>query len=392
MSHHFDTRLATRDPRLNIADAYLFDAAPDRTVMVMTCSGDAALSAPTAFHPAALYEFRFDTTGDGLDDTGFQVRFIDPVEHAENGQRQEFTMHYVTDDDLAVDPAQRVAGKPMFSAELNSPRRVGAVDGFAGLVGDMWAADAFAVSTMLHAFYVDRRFEEAAYANRRNPFARRNVMAIVLEVPNALIGDGQVTMWSSISLYGHSVTAQVSRFGIPLFTQLFLSSWRQPLIERYNQVGPLRDFELFAEPVRRFVAEFSALAGLGRISEPYAAGISRASDPDGAVLHDGIGSDVHHRDHQRPPTGGRRVRRHGQPGRRPIAGRRCRPGCFTADRLLPVLRAALLGGRATGSAADAAARNRAVNATYDLISTALPVTRDVVERRFPIAIARSCPN
>ena len=274
MSHHFDTRLATRDPRLNIADAYLFDAAPDRTVMVMTCSGDAALSAPTAFHPAALYEFRFDTTGDGLDDTGFQVRFIDPVEHAENGQRQEFTMHYVTDDDLAVDPAQRVAGKPMFSAELNSPRRVGAVDGFAGLVGDMWAADAFAVSTMLHAFYVDRRFEEAAYANRRNPFARRNVMAIVLEVPNALIGDGQVTMWSSISLYGHSVTAQVSRFGIPLFTQLFLSSWRQPLIERYNQVGPLRDFELFAEPVRRFVAEFSALAGLGRISEPYAAGIA----------------------------------------------------------------------------------------------------------------------
>ena len=45
MSHHFDTQLATRDPRLNAADAYLFDAAPDRTVMVMTCSADAALSA-----------------------------------------------------------------------------------------------------------------------------------------------------------------------------------------------------------------------------------------------------------------------------------------------------------------------------------------------------------
>jgi hypothetical protein len=29
MSHHFDTQLATRDPRLNVADAYLFDAAPD---------------------------------------------------------------------------------------------------------------------------------------------------------------------------------------------------------------------------------------------------------------------------------------------------------------------------------------------------------------------------
>jgi hypothetical protein len=274
MSHHFGTRLATRDPRLNVADAYLFDAAPDRTVMVMTCSADAGLSAPAAFHPGALYEFRFDTTGDGRDDTGFQLRFTDPMQRAEQGPRQEFTVHYVTGVDLDVDPVQRFAGKRVFSAELNTPRRVGAVGGFAGLVGDMWAADAFAVSTMLNGFYVDRRFEEAAYANRRDFFARRNVMAIVLEVPNALIGEGQVAMWSSISLYGHAAKVQVSRFGIPLFTQLFLSSWRQHLIECYNQVGPRRDIELFAEPVRRFVAEFSALAGLGRISEPYAAGVA----------------------------------------------------------------------------------------------------------------------
>ena len=281
MSHHFDTQLATRDPRLNVADAYLFDAGPDRTVMVMTCSADAALSAPAAFHPAALYEFRFDTTGNGRADTGLQMRFTDPIQRAEKGPRQEFTVYYVTGVDLDVDPAQRVAGKPVFSAELNNPSRVGAVDGFAGLVGDMWAADAFAVSTMLNAFYVDLRFEDAAYANRRNFFARRNAMAIVLEVPNALIGEGQVAMWSSISLYGHAAKVQVSRFGIPLFTHLFLSSWRQPLIERYNQVGPQRDIELFAEPVRRFVADFSTLAGLGRISEPYAAGVAAQLIPTG---------------------------------------------------------------------------------------------------------------
>ena len=274
MSHHFDTRLAIRDPRLTVAEVHLFDAAPDRTVMVMTCSAGAALSAPAAFHPAALYEFRFDTTGNGRDDTAFQLRFTDPIKRAEQGPRQEFTVHYVTGADLDVDPAQRFAGKRVFSAELNTARRVGAVAGFAGMVGDMWAADAFAVSTMLNAFYVDRRFHEVGYANRRNSFARRNAMAIVLEVPNALIGAGQVAMWSSISLYGHAGKTQVSRFGIPLFTQLFLSSWRQPLIERYHQVSPQRDIELFAEPVRRFVAEFSALAGLGRISEPYAAGVA----------------------------------------------------------------------------------------------------------------------
>ena len=152
------------------------------------------------------------------DDTGFQVRFTDPIQRAEQGPRQEFTVHYVTGADLDVDPGQRFAGKQLFSAELNTPRRVGAVDGFAGLVGDMWAADAFAVSTMLDAFYLDRRFEDAGYANRCNFFARRNAMAIVLEVPNALIGEGRVAMWSSISRYGHAARAQVPRFGIPLFT------------------------------------------------------------------------------------------------------------------------------------------------------------------------------
>jgi hypothetical protein len=101
---------------------------------------------------------------------------------------------------------------------------------------------------------------------------RRNVMAIVLEVPNVLIGGGTVAMWSSISLYHRGSNTQVTRCGIPLFTELFLSS-RRPLVECYHQVGPSRDSELFATPVRRFVAEFSALAGLGRISDAYAAGV-----------------------------------------------------------------------------------------------------------------------
>jgi hypothetical protein len=273
MSRPFDTQFATGDPRLNVADAYLFDAPPDRTVMVMTCRADAAPSTPAAFHPAALYEFRFDTTANARESTSFQLRFSEPIWRGEQGLRQEFTVHYVTGVDVD-DPIQHIAGRQLFSAELNNPSRIGAIDGFAGLVGDMWAADAFAASTMLNAFYLDRRYEDAASGHRRNLLARRNAMAIVLEVPNALIGDGQVTMWSSISLYGDSTKVQISRFGIPLFTHLFLSSWRQPLIEQYNQVGPQHDIALFADPVRHFVAEFSDLAGLGRISEPYAAGVA----------------------------------------------------------------------------------------------------------------------
>jgi hypothetical protein len=274
MSHRFDTRLAARDPRLNVADAYLFAAGSDRTVMVMTCGADGTLADQAAFHPTALYEFRFDTTGNGLDDTRFQIRFSETSVRGEHCPRQEFAVHYLTGVDLAAVPARRVVGKPVFSAVLNTPRRVGMIDGFAGLVGDVWAADAYAVSSMLKAINVERRFDEAAHANRCNQLARRNVMAIVLEVPNALIGEGQVTMWSSISLCRTTVKAQISRCGIPFFTQLFLSSLGRPLAERYHHVGPRQDARLFTGPARRFVAEFSAVAGLGRISEPYAAGVA----------------------------------------------------------------------------------------------------------------------
>jgi hypothetical protein len=69
---------------------------------------------------------------------------------------------------------------------------------------------------------------------------------------------------------------------------LFLSSWRQPLIERYNQVSPHHDVELFAEPVHSFVAEFSGLAGLGCIGEPYAAGVAAQLIP--TVLPYTVGS------------------------------------------------------------------------------------------------------
>ena len=43
MSHHFDTRLAREDPSLNVCDLYLFQGAPDTTVMAMTVNPDVVL-------------------------------------------------------------------------------------------------------------------------------------------------------------------------------------------------------------------------------------------------------------------------------------------------------------------------------------------------------------
>ena len=43
MSHHFDTKLAKKDPSMNICDMYLFPGSTGNTVMAMTVNADAGL-------------------------------------------------------------------------------------------------------------------------------------------------------------------------------------------------------------------------------------------------------------------------------------------------------------------------------------------------------------
>lgn len=54
------------------------------------------------------------------------------------------------------------------------------------------------------AFYKDHRYDGDVLLHQQNPFARRNVTAIVLEVPSELIGKGKIHAWATISLLGHA--------------------------------------------------------------------------------------------------------------------------------------------------------------------------------------------
>ena len=64
------------------------------------------------------------------------------------------------------------------------------------------------------SFYKEQKYNPQAFVNRRNFFANRNVSAIVLEVPNRLIGEGTVRAWATASLVGHAPEVQVSRWGL----------------------------------------------------------------------------------------------------------------------------------------------------------------------------------
>jgi hypothetical protein len=72
----------------------------------------------------------------------------------------------------------------------------------------------------LNAFYTDHRYHGDAFSHRQDYFAKRKIMALVLEVPSHLIGEGRVHGLATTSLYGHAPKMQVQRWGLPLIAPL----------------------------------------------------------------------------------------------------------------------------------------------------------------------------
>src|SRR6202041_3815474 len=85
---------------------------------------------------------------------------------------------------------------------------------------------------------------------------------MVLEVPNSMIGDGEVAAWSTASLFGHAPEVQICRWGLPLFTHLYLSDTATAnLLDKFHERGPADDVELFGAAITRFTSRLASKAG-----------------------------------------------------------------------------------------------------------------------------------
>jgi len=76
MSHHSDTALAKEDPRLNVADMYLFGGQAESTAMALTTNADMGISAPDTLNEEGLYSFRVHRTESDEEDLVFKFRFL----------------------------------------------------------------------------------------------------------------------------------------------------------------------------------------------------------------------------------------------------------------------------------------------------------------------------
>jgi hypothetical protein len=258
MSHHFDTPTGREDPRINLCDFYLFRRAEGKTVMAMTVNPEAGVSGSSNFREEGLYAFRFDLDGDAREDVTFKFRFGE-VSHApgnENHHIQRFEVRRGTGE-AAVSGAD---GELIYEGNTDQISPAGAgIAAFAGLAPDLFAGDAAALGVFRTALYKENRFAPEAFQSHRNFFAARNVASIVLEIPDELIGTGQVFAWATVSLHGHAPEVQVSRWGLPLITNIFMPD--MDMREEYNRAAPSDDLARFGPQIRQVVEKVTGLAG-----------------------------------------------------------------------------------------------------------------------------------
>ena len=295
MSHHFDTATAREDPRINLNDFYLFDGSPGTTVMAMTVNPDAGLSAPQTLHDEALYAFRFDLDGDGLADVTFKFRFGEIRQEA-GRTIQDFVALRATGED-----ARRGAGgTPLLDGDSGIVIAGPGVRCYVGLAPELFAGDAAGLKHFMTALYGAQKFAPEAFSNGHDFFANRNVTAIVLEVSNEVIAPAGTTVhaWATVSLVGHAPEVQVSRWGLPLVTHIYLSEpaaspGKPDLKEEFNRSIPTDDLAKFSLPIAAFVQKLVTAAGsaanpaeygkrvaarLCPTTLPYAIGTSAALD------------------------------------------------------------------------------------------------------------------
>jgi hypothetical protein len=291
MSHHFDSPTALTDGRTNPCDLYVFPAAPDTTVLILTVNPDAGRSSPTTFRPDALYEFVVASNGGTKEDLAFRVTFTDPDETG----RQEVGVR------RAIGPA---AGHGTEGTLLGEDR-TGAVftlDGnglaWAGLAADPFSGDGIALGKFLQGLSEGRYTPEVFTAAPGNIFAGRDVTAIALQLPDATLGGNRVALWGRISLHGdgHRPQRQVSRIGQPMLRPLFFNPPDED-VETLNAGAPATDRDNHGQRVRRLATTVARLAGL---SDPdgHAARVAAAFLPDvltyqpgrPAVFHPGDGN------------------------------------------------------------------------------------------------------
>ena len=210
-SDHQDTPEVELSPRMDINDVYAFPgSAADRIVLVMTTSSPItpAQSSAAAFDPNLLYQLKIDNTGDGVEDKVIQVTFSGtgssqqvnvrgPVAPAQVGTMNTLVTSGTTTSGATNTNLGSASGMQVFAGIRDDPFFLD-LEQFFRIVPDRKP-----VSGALSQLPDQPTASSFRAAGQAVDYLRGiNTLAIVLEMPTAMLTDGgtkKIGVWGTIS-------------------------------------------------------------------------------------------------------------------------------------------------------------------------------------------------
>jgi hypothetical protein len=209
MSHHFNSPAAKADGRLNLTDLYVFPASEESTAFILNVGPDAGQnrSSPEAFHPNVTYDLNLDLNGDLREELRYRLKYSE--DGSWNIHRQK-----------GFDSPRGEIGESVASAS-RLEETVSIKDGgraWAGLIADPFVANVVGYFGFMESV-ASKKPDYSFFDEPNNKFDGRDVMSIVLELPNELLGgaSNSIRAWGTITgLEPGGEYQQVSRWGMPL--------------------------------------------------------------------------------------------------------------------------------------------------------------------------------
>jgi hypothetical protein len=233
MSNHFsgpNLKFPGDDARLDITDLYVFQSPQNRDATVLVVDVNPLMTG-SEFHPDAVYRINIDNNADALPDVTFTFTFTPPVAGAQAG-----TVYHATGPQARqLEPAGEVLVRdnPVGFGAAAQAVQAGRCRLFTGVRSDPFFAD---VEGYLHGFEF----------TGDDLFSGKNVLAIVLEVPNDMLGDDPcIGVWAEASVRRDGVLVQVDRGGQPSTTP-FLNI--EEAKAAYNAGHPVDDLVTYLTP------------------------------------------------------------------------------------------------------------------------------------------------
>jgi len=210
-SDHQDTPEVELSPRMDINDVYAFPGStPDRIALVMTTSSPItpAQSSGASFDPNLLYQLKVDNTGDGVEDKVFQITFSGtgasqqvnvrgPVAPAQTGTMNTLVTSGTVTSGLTNTNLGSASGIQAFAGIRDDPFFLD-LEQFFRIVPDRKP-----VSGPLSQLPEQPTASSFRAAGQAVDYLRGiNTLAIVLELPTAMLTDGggkKLGVWGTIS-------------------------------------------------------------------------------------------------------------------------------------------------------------------------------------------------